>query len=122
MNKLACAFAAAALALSAAQPALAATTANAVEISIGGIGPGVDQLAYKRVRALIGDAIARGTADLFVVYGYGKEGGISSCVEASPFAEPGAFATFIKRLRQIKPDPATTAYSVTPVDACAAAE
>ena len=111
----------AALALS-AQASFAATTVvvapTAVEVSIGGIGPGVDAKAFTKVRLLIADAVFRGTIDYFDVYGYGKEGGFSSCMEKGRFAATGSFEAFVKALKAIKPNPSTTAYSVDTVEAC----
>ena len=92
-----------------AAPAAAPTAA---EISIGGIGPGVDAKAFGKVKLLIADAVYRGTVDYFDVYGYGKEGGFSACVEKGRFAAAGSFEAFIKALKAIKPNPSTTAYSV----------
>ena len=91
---------------------------TALEISIGGIGPGVDATAFKKVKLLISDALYKGTIDYFDVYGYGKEGGFSACVEKGRFAAEGSFETFIKALRAIKPNRTTTAYSVTEVALC----
>ncbi len=85
-----------------------------VDISIGGIGPGVDARAFSRVKLLISAAVYDGTIDYFNVAGYGKEGGFSACVEKSPRATAGSFERFIKMLNAIKPDPATSFYSVTP--------
>ncbi|MEY2840492.1 MAG: hypothetical protein RJB60_2791, partial [Pseudomonadota bacterium] len=45
-----------------AKPAPAPT---AVEVSIGGIGPGVDATAFKKVKLLISDALYKGTIDYF---------------------------------------------------------
>jgi hypothetical protein len=95
-----------------------AATSTAVEISIGGIGPGVDATAFKKVKLLISDAIYRGTVDYFDVYGYGKEGGFSACAEKGRFAEVGSFERFVKALRAIKPNPSTTAYNVSGVALC----
>jgi hypothetical protein len=105
------------LAFSAA-PVLAQTPVSAIEISIGGIGPGVDATAFKKVKLLIADAVYRGNVDYFDVYGYGKEGGFSACVEAGRWPETGGFEKFVKALKAIKPNPATTAYSVTAVAQC----
>lgn len=99
-------------------PAMAATPSTAVEISIGGIGPGVDATAFKKVKWVIADALYRGTIDYFDVYGYGKEGGFSACVEQGTFAAAGSFDKFVKVLRAIKPNPTTTAYSVSDVVQC----
>lgn len=109
---------AAAILATAAQSGIAATPLTAAEVSIGGIGPGVDARAFNRVKLLISDALYRGTIDYFDVYGYGKEGGFSACIEKGRFAAAGSFETLIRGLKAIKPNPNTTAYSVTPVDAC----
>jgi hypothetical protein len=91
---------------------------TAVEVSIGGIGPGVDAAAFKKVKLLISDALFKGTIDYFDVYGYGKEGGFSSCMERGRFAAEGSFENFLKALRAIKPNRSTTAYSVNEVTLC----
>jgi hypothetical protein len=91
---------------------------TAVEVSIGGIGPGVDATAFKKVKLLISDALLKGTIDYFDVYGYGKEGGFSSCMEKGRFAVEGSFDNFLKALRAIKPNRTTTAYSVNEVTLC----
>ncbi|MBL1263950.1 hypothetical protein JJL52_09700 [Methylomicrobium sp. RS1] len=93
---------------------------KAAEIHIGGIGPGVDEEAFRKVRKTIGKAIADNVISLFVVYGYGIEGGFSSCVEESDLAPPNAFRDFIRKLRAVDADTNTTAYSVTAVESCAA--
>lgn len=94
------------------------TAPTAVEVTIGGIGPGVDATAFKKVKLLISDALFKGTIDYFDVYGYGKEGGFSSCMEKGRFAAEGSFENFLKALRAIKPNRATTAYSVNDVTLC----
>jgi len=101
-----------------AQTTTASTAPTAVEVSIGGIGPGVDATAFKKVKLLISDALFKGTIDYFDVYGYGKEGGFSSCMEKGRFAAEGSFENFLKALRAIKPNRATTAYSVNDVTLC----
>jgi hypothetical protein len=102
--------------------AMAAEPKRAVEVSIGGIGPAVDEYAYRTVRQVIGMAVANGTVDHMVVYGYGKEGGFSGCLAASPFARDDAFTTFVRQLRTITVNPETSAYSVMRVEACAPAQ
>lgn len=92
---------------------------QAVEIMIGGRGPAVDGAAFQTVRQVIGNAVANGVADKFIVSGYGIEGGFSACVQASPRTK--GFAYFVRQLRTISPNPNTTAYSITPVVACAEA-
>lgn len=97
----------------------AAEFAPAAEGSIYGIGPGVDQAAYRKVRATISKAIAQGAADDFLVYGYGKEGGFSFCVQKARFADPSDFSAFVRKLRAVRPNPSTTAYSTNFAPACA---
>ncbi|MDD5274878.1 MAG: hypothetical protein PHR16_02220 [Methylovulum sp.] len=92
---------------------------QAVEIMIGGQGPVVDGAAFQTVRQVIGNAVANGVVDNFIVSGYGKEGGFSACVQASPRTR--GFVSFVQQLRTISPNPNTTAYSITPVVACAEA-
>lgn len=105
-------------ALAGTMPAAQAATQPALEIHIGGIGPGVDANAFKRVKLLLGEALYSGTIDYFDVYGYGKEGGFSACVEQGRFAAAGSFDRLVRNLRQIRPNPNTTAYNLTPVDHC----
>jgi hypothetical protein len=104
----------AALTCAAAPLAHAADAPTKVDISIGGIGPGVDAKAFSRVKLLISASVYDGTIDYFNVDGYGKEGGFSACVEKSPRATAGSFERFIKMLNAIKPNPATSFYGVTP--------
>jgi hypothetical protein len=99
---------------------LIASTANAgnraVEIDIGGIGPGVDAAAFDTVKQVVGHAVATGTVDKFIVRNYGIEGGFSACAQASPGSK--TFGSFVKQLGSIKPNRNTTAYAVRPVAAC----
>lgn len=103
-----------------AKPAPVVETRHAVEISIGGIGPGVDAVAYKQLRRVIGNAVANSVIDKFVIYGYGHEGGFSACVEDRPSDQPPskAFEKFVKQLNGIKPDPSTSFYSINRVLTC----
>ncbi|MCX7094168.1 MAG: hypothetical protein NTY50_12060 [Methylobacter sp.] len=103
-----------------AKPAPIVETRHAIEISIGGIGPGVDPVAYKKLRQLLGNAVAASVIDKFVIYGYGREGGFSACVEDRPSAQPPskAFEKFVKQLNGIKPDPSTSFYSVNRLLTC----
>lgn len=109
------------LACAALVPAAAATPitgASALEITIGGIGPGVDARAFKQVKLLIAEGVYSDTVAYFDVSGYGKEGGFSACIEKGTFAADGSFDKLARALKAIKPDPRTTAYSVTPVARC----
>ena len=94
------------------------TIPNALNISIGGIGPGVDASSYRKVRRLIGVGVTRGILDRFVIQGYGREGGISACVEQGRFASQARYDLLLKALRAIKPNPKTTAYSLEPTSGC----
>jgi hypothetical protein len=109
--------------LMAALPASAQTTAipaviNAAEVSIGGIGPGVDAKAFAKVRMLIAGGVYDSTVAYFDVSGYGKEGGFSACIEKGRLTQPGAFEKLVKTLKLVRVDKSTTAYNVTPVDHC----
>lgn len=100
-------------------PAQAATLpGDAIEISIGGIGPGVDAKAFNKVKLLISEAVYSSTISYFDVYGYGKEGGFSACVEKGRFAADGSFERLLKSLKAIRPNPSTTAYSVNVAEHC----
>jgi hypothetical protein len=92
---------------------------TAVEVDINGIGPAVDAVAFAQVRLLIGGAVTQGTIEKFIVHGYGFEGGFSSCIEAnSRSTNPRSFDALVSLLRAIRPNPTTTAYSVTPIASC----
>jgi hypothetical protein len=85
---------------------------NAIYIDIWGIGPAVDAKAFKQVRHVIGTEITKGNLAMFVVYGYGFEGGFGACIELSPFAAEGVLKDILARLKAIEPNPETTAYAV----------
>jgi len=95
-------------------------TRRAVEMSIGGTGYAMDRASYKRVRKAIGDAVTNDVIDKFVIYGYGKEGGFSGCVEARNLGESPskAFEKFVKQLNAIKPPKKTTFYSINRLETC----
>lgn len=95
-----------------------ANQTRALSIDIGGIGPGVDQKAYRQVRKLIGSGIAQGTFDKFVIHGYGKEGGFSACVQAGRFSDEKDFQRLAKTLKAVRYNKNTTAYQVTESTAC----
>ncbi len=95
-----------------------ATAFNAAEISIGGIGPGVDAKAFAKVRLLIAGGVYDSTVAYFDVSGYGKEGGFSACIEKGRLTQDGAFEKLVKALKQVRYDKTTTAYSVTTVAQC----
>jgi hypothetical protein len=90
----------------------------ALEISIGGIGPGVDAKAYAKVRMLIAEALYTNTISYFDVYGYGKEGGYSACIEKAQFAAEGSFERLTRTLKAIRVNPNTSFYNVEPVAHC----
>lgn len=107
-------------AFAATTPEAAAVSAvpTAIEIQIGGIGPGVDAVAFRKVKLLIAEAVYSDTVAYFDVYGYGKEGGFSACVEKGRFTADGSFEKLLKSLKAIKPNPSTTAYGVNVVAHC----
>ncbi len=94
------------------------TAITAAEVSIGGIGPGVDAKAFAKVRLLIAGGVYDSTVAYFDVSGYGKEGGFSACIEKGRLTQPGAFESLVKALKQVRVDKTTTAYNVTPVAQC----
>ena len=108
------------LCLAATGTAVAATPlpTAALEISIGGIGPAVDAKAYAKVRLLLAEALFSGTISYFDVYGYGKEGGFSACVEKGQFAAEGSFERLTRQLKAIRVDRSTSFYNVEPVAHC----
>lgn len=91
---------------------------GAIEVSIFGIGPAVDSQAVKAVRLVIGRAVAKGVIDTYITYGYGIEGGTSSCVQLSPFQNSRKLFQLKRELLQIKPNPSTTSYNVKIVPSC----
>lgn len=90
----------------------------AVEISIGGIGPGVDEAALQTVRQVIGSGIGQGVVNKFIVNDYARpiEGGFTGCVQASPYTDQ--FIPFVKQLKAIKANPMTSFYNVRWIPAC----
>lgn len=90
---------------------------GAIEISIFGIGPAVDSEAVKAVRSVI-RAVAKAVVDTYITYGYGIEGGMSSCIQLSPFQNSSKLFLLKSEFLQIKPNPETTAYNVKIVAAC----
>jgi hypothetical protein len=94
------------------------TAGPAFEVSITGIGPSVDIAASDTVRQVIGHAVANGVIERFIVLGHGVEGGFSACAEAAPAGQVENLNAVINQLNTIRPNPQTTAYSVTPVEAC----
>lgn len=91
---------------------------KALSIDIGGIGPAVDQKAYKQVRRLIGNGIASGNFDKFVIGGYGKEGGFSGCVQSGRYSDDRAFQRLHKALKAVRYNKSTTAYQVSEAENC----
>jgi hypothetical protein len=94
------------------------TAGPAFAVSITGIGPSVDVAASDTVRQVIGHAVANGVIERFIVLGHGVEGGFSACAEAAPTGQVDNLNAVINQLNTIRPNPQTTAYSVTPVEAC----
>lgn len=90
----------------------------ALEISIGGIGPGVDARAYATVRLLIAEAVFSNTVEYFNVSGYGKEGGFSACIEKGRFAAEGSFERLTRALKAIRVDRSTSFYNVDEAKQC----
>jgi len=99
-------------------PTVAQTTARALEISIFGIGPAVDSQALKAVRQTLGTAVSKGVIDTYTTYGYGIEGGSSSCIQLSPDEDSRSLVQLERQLLQIQPNRQTTAYEVKRVAAC----
>ena len=91
---------------------------RALEVSIFGIGPAVDQQAVEAVHSVIGTAVSKGVIDTYITYGYGIEGGSSSCIQLSRFQDPTQLLPLRSQLLRIKPKPQTTSYTVKAVAAC----
>lgn len=98
-------------------PAIAQTN-RAIEISIFGIDPAVDALAVRDVQRVIGKAVSRGIIDNYITYGYGTEGGSSSCIQISRLEDNKNLQQLESELLQIRPNPATTSYNIRTVAAC----
>jgi hypothetical protein len=97
--------------MSIAVPALAEN--RAVTIDIGSIGGALDEAAVRAVRKIVGNAIARGAVDSFLVnspragFPIPIEGGLSACAEAGFGASKTKFNAFVQQLRSIHPKPGT---------------
>jgi hypothetical protein len=117
MNKLRFYFLALILMLGAGT-AMATNPPPAVEISIGGIGPGVDQAAMQTVLQVIGFGVGQGVLNKFIVNDYARpiEGGFTACIQASPYTNK--FSALVKQLKKIKADPTTSFYNITKIGAC----
>lgn len=100
------------------QPGSQPQPQRALEVSIFGIGPAVDAQAVEAVRSVIGRAVAEGVIDTYITYGYGIEGGTSSCIQLSRFQDPKQLLPLKNQLLQIKPNPQTTSYTVKAVAEC----
>lgn len=96
-----------------------AQSQRALEISIYGIGPAVDSKALSAVRSIIGEAVAEGVIDTYITYGYGREGGMSSCIQLSPFENSEKLSRLKSKLLRIMPNSNTTSYVVSVAKACA---
>lgn len=92
---------------------------RALEISIFGIGPAVDLKALSTVRSVIGNVVAEGVVDTYITYGYGREGGMASCLQLSPYQNIEKLTQLKNKLLQIMPNRNTTSYGVTVTAACA---
>lgn len=108
------------IALGMAMPAHAQkpSPSAALEINIGGIGPGVDAKAYAKVKLLIAEAVFSNTVSYFNVAGYGKEGGFSACIEQGRLAPEGSFERLTRALKAIRVDRSTSFYGVEAVTRC----
>lgn len=93
---------------------------GAVKVAMFGRGPAVDGPAYNRLLRVIGDHVAKGHLNKYIVYGYGDEGGSSFCVELSHLSGRSGQALLVQQLRAIKPNPQTTDYTVAEADECSA--
>jgi len=91
---------------------------RALEVSIFGIGPGVDAKALRAVRSVIGKAVAEGVVNTYITYGYGIEGGMASCIQLSRYQNSEKLTQLRRELLQIMPDRSTTSYVVKVVTAC----
>ena len=97
---------------------LAQQPQRAIEVSIFGIGPAVDIQALRAVRSVIGRAVTDGVVDTYITYGYGIEGGMSSCIQLSPYQNSQKLNQLRRELLNIRPNRSTTSYDVSLVAAC----
>jgi hypothetical protein len=87
---------------------------RAVKIDVVSDGRGIDAIALRTARQIIGHAVASGTVDTFIVYSprvggpIPIEGGLSACAEAGFGSTMKAFGAFVEQLRSIHPQPGTT--------------
>lgn len=95
---------------------------RAVEVDIFGMGPAVDAAAMANVNAVLGQVVARGDAQKFIIYGYGFEGGYAACLEVPRYEKAETVDAIVAQLKAISPNPRTTSYSVRPVAECRKAE
>lgn len=95
---------------------------RAVEVQIYGTGPAVDGNALRVVNAVLGQAVSKGDAQKFVIYGFGFEGGYTACLEISRFKDVNAVERLAAELKAIAPNPRTTAYTVRAIESCKKAE
>lgn len=87
----------------------------AVQIDIFGMGPPVDERAFREVRTLIGREVIDNEVARFIVSGFAIEGGFGACVE---LRTASAARDLAAGLRRIRPNPDTTSYSVRLVQSC----
>lgn len=93
-------------------------TYNSLKITILGTGPAVDVEAYQQVRKTIGNLIAEGTVDRFVVHGYGDEGGFTACIKLNYHADVTILGDIKPLFEQIHPDQVTTFYKLEAAQDC----
>jgi hypothetical protein len=94
---------------------------RAVHIALGSIGGPFDDAALQTVWQVIGDAVARGIVDTFIVVSSGEtgpiEGGLSGCAEAGFHTEQQEFTAFVQQLHSIHPQSGTF-FTVQPIEHC----
>ena len=99
-------------------------TTDAVKIDAFSDGRGIDTNALQAIRQVVGQAVATGSVDTFVVFSpkrggpIPRDGGLSACAERGFFATEQDFVAFVKRVDAIEPQPGTT-ITLTRVASCA---
>lgn len=90
---------------------------RALRLSMFGIGPAVDGIAFAAMKRLIADLIADGSLKTYRQLGTGIEGGESACIELSDFTRV-ELADVERRFLAIRPDANTTSYAVERATNC----
>lgn len=95
------------------------TEFNALQISVYGIGPAVEEKVVRKVRSLIAAAYAKNEVDQILTLGYGIEGGMSVCVQKAQFVRSSEGLTALtEAIAAIPHDPRRTSKDVVWTGSC----